>query len=128
MTNMKPKKYSPEMEKAIRDAAEANGGVMNLLVATELAKNPLFADKDIGPRGIAAKTRTMTPPVPYAKAERTAKDGSPVARKDEIVTEVAFALGLDPETIKSLAKAEKLDLRVLADAVKLAVRQPELAD
>ena len=116
------------MEQAIRDAAAANGGVMNLLVATELAKNPLFAEKDIGPRGIAAKTRTMNPPVAYAKAERTSKDGSAIARKDEIVANVAAYLGILPEGIKSLAKAEKADLKYLLEAVQQVVGEPALAD
>lgn len=121
-------KYTPAMETAIREAAATNGGSLNLETAAALAGQPAFVKAEITARGIAAKCRSMTPPVPYTKAERKSKDGQPVAKKDDLVAEIAEAIGVDPKSIKSLAKAEKLDLRNVLEAVKAAAEADELVD
>ena len=111
-------KYTPTMEAAIRAAAVANGGSLNLAAAAKLAETPEFVKAEITARGIAAKCRTMNPIVPYVKVERTSKDGSAIAKKDDLVAEIADALGVNAKAISSLAKAEKAALRAVLEAVK----------
>jgi len=88
---------------------------VNLEKATDLVTTEMFVKAGITARGIAAKCRSMTPPVEYVKAERTSKTGEPIAKKDEIVAKIAEAIGVT--SLKSLAKAEKADLQVLFAAV-----------
>jgi hypothetical protein len=120
-------KYTPAMEAAIRSAAEANGGSLNLKSANDLAATAEFVKAGITGRGIAAKCRSMTPPVGYEKAERVSKDGSAVAKKDEIVAKIAKAIGADGG-LASLAKAEKRDLAKLYEAVTFLAANEAMAD
>lgn len=100
-------KYTKSMEAAIAAAAP-----LDLVKATELAKTPEFVKAGVTARGIAAKARSMG--VDYVKQERKAKDGSAVAKKDEIVAQLEAHFGV---TFKSLAKAEKADLKALRDCI-----------
>lgn len=123
-------KYTPAMEAAIRSAAEANGGSLNLKSANDLAATADFVKAGVTGRGIAAKCRSMTPPVGYEKAERVSKDGTAVAKKDEIVAKIAKAIGVSG--LDSLAKAEKRDLAKLYEAVTflaaVSADEPEMVD
>lgn len=114
-------KYTASMEQAIRDAAP-----LNLAKAADLAATAEFKKAGVTARGIAAKCRSMTPPVDYEKAIRTDKTGEPVAKKDDIVAEIEAAMGVTG--LDSLAKAEKPALKVLLSAIKERVGEPELAD
>lgn len=113
-------KYTPSMEAAIRAAAP-----LNLAKAADLAATAEFVKAGVTARGIAAKCRSMNPPVEYEKVERTDKTGAPVAKKDDIVAEIEAAMGVTG--LDSLAKAEKPALKTLLAAIK-ASNDMELAD
>ncbi len=112
-------KYTPSMEAAIREAAP-----LNLAKAADLAATAEFVKAGVTARGIAAKCRSMNPPVEYEKVERTDKTGQPVAKKDDIVAEIEAAMGVTG--LDSLAKAEKPALKTLLAAIK-ASNDMELA-
>lgn len=113
-------KYTASMEAAIRAAAP-----LNLAKAADLAATAEFVKAGVTARGIAAKCRSMNPPVEYEKVERTDKTGAPVAKKDDIVAEIEAAMGVTG--LDSLAKAEKPALKTLLAAIK-ASNDMELAD
>jgi len=107
-------KYTTEMEARIREAAAE--APINLETATKMAAEPMFAKAGITARGIASKVRSMN--LPYEKKERVAKDGSPVAKKDDLVERIEKAVGVTD--LSSLAKAEKRHLKALAEALEAA--------
>ena len=52
--------------------------------------------------------------IPYAKKQRVSKTGKPVARKTELVAQIAKKYSLDVEQLDGLEKASKTSLEVLA--------------
>jgi ribosomal protein L7Ae-like RNA K-turn-binding protein len=114
----KSQKYTGAMEQVLRDEAIARDG-LNLEACKEIAGYAAFIAADATPRSIVAKVRSMG--LPYAKVERTTKTGEPVAKKDEIVTEIEQVLGVTG--LDSLAKAEKPALRELLAAVQERMAQ-----
>jgi len=100
-------KYNEAMVARLSEVA-ANGA-LSLAVLTDLATEPLF--KEVTARGLVAKARSMG--LPYNKVERVTKTGEPVVRKDELVSRLEAATGLDG--LDSLAKAEKGALRKLVE-------------
>ena len=53
----------------------------------------------------------------YVKAAKVTKTGAPVTRKEDIVKAIASSLDLEFADIKSLGKATKADLEILAEAL-----------
>jgi hypothetical protein len=53
----------------------------------------------------------------YVKAAKATKSGAVVVKKEAIVASIASSLDVDFESLKSLGKATKATLQVLADAV-----------
>lgn len=106
-------KYTEAMVQAILQASDSKG-TLNSADAVEILKDPAFDGSDITVRGVIAKIRSMQ--LPYAKIERLTKAGDPVMTKDEMAEAISKALGLAP--LKSLAKAEKGDLRTLLEHVE----------
>ena len=104
-------KYTPEICKAIQDAQP-----LNLEKATALAETPMFKKAGITARGIGAKCRSEG--WDYQSVERKTKDGQPVMDKAEMAADIAKVFGMPEGSLKSLAKAEKADLRALLAAVK----------
>jgi len=105
-------KYSEAMVAAIKAASEMHG-TLNSGHAIEILQDPAFEGSEITARGVIAKIRSMQ--LPYAKVERLTKAGEPVMTKDEMAEAICLALGLG--VLKSLAKAEKGDLRALLERV-----------
>jgi hypothetical protein len=103
------------MEAKIRDAAP-----LDLAKATDLAADPEFVKAGVTARGIAAKARTMG--VEYHKQERVSKDGSAVAKKEDLVERIEAAFGVK---VPSLAKAEKNDLKKLVAAIAAATEDAD---
>ena len=102
-------KYSPEMVARIQAFAQEN--VLNLESLTRLAAEPMFVKADVSARGLIAKVRTMG--LEYEAKPKVSKDGSPVARKDDLVVRIEKATGLTG--LDSLAKADKQALRKLTE-------------
>jgi len=112
----KTAKYNVAMVAAITaaaSAAEAKGEKLNAASALEILSDPAFDGSDVSQRGVIAKIRSMN--LPYAKAEKVTKSGEPVMTKEVMADQIATALGLSD--LKSLAKAEKDDLRTLLNVV-----------
>lgn len=116
-------KYTEAMVQAILRASDSKG-TLNSADAVEILKDPAFDGSDITVRGVIAKIRSMA--LPYAKVERLTKAGEPVMTKDEMAEAISLTLGL-PEVLKSLAKAEKGDLRALLEHVTVANRSQAVA-
>ncbi len=108
----KQAKYSAAMVAAIQAVHDANG-YLNAALCADVLKDPAFEGSDITARGVIAKARTMG--LSYQKAERLTKTGQVVMTKDEMAEAIAKTFGVSG--LKSLAKAEKGDLRQLLDIV-----------
>lgn len=106
----KGSKYTEDMVAQIEMLATEHQG-LDLQLCTELADTEMFANAGITARGIVAKARTLG--LPYRRVVRTAKDGSSVVRKDELVTLIESATGLTD--LDDLSKAGKQTLRRLVD-------------
>lgn len=76
------------------------------------AVNSLAVELNKSPASIRAKLVSLGE---YVKAERKAKDGSEIVKKDSLVEEIAQMCGESSETFDSLEKANKNVLRVLRD-------------
>lgn len=108
----KQAKYSIAMVAAIQAVHDANG-FLNAALCADVLKDKAFEGSDITVRGVIAKARTMG--LKYEKAERLTKTGQVVMTKDEMAEAICKTLGVG--VLKSLAKAEKGDLRTLLDTV-----------
>lgn len=63
----------------------------------------------------------------YKKAEPTAKDGSPVVKKDAMVGMIATAIGVAEEKLDGLEKAPKVALKLVYAALTAKVAAGEAA-
>ena len=112
MTVIKTPNFSPEQERAIRDAAAAGpDGRANLAIATELAE--AFGKKA---RSVIAKMNRMG--VPYARKVPTTKTGDPVVKKSDLVAEIADLSGNAVSDLDGLEKASKAALQLIAGALR----------
>jgi hypothetical protein len=126
MKNEKTPNYTVAQENLIRAAAVK--GVLNLAAAQKLADNPAMNSAETGPRNarsIVAKisrmvTANMTDldgtPLTYERKVATAKDGTPVSKKADIVAAIAKAAGVTVAKLDGLDKAPKLALTSIRDA------------
>lgn len=118
MATEKTPNYSTAQVALILAAIEANGGVGNKSVAETLAANASMNTADGEPRNyrsIIAKMNRMN--VPYERKVPTAKDGSAVEKKIEIVAEIATLAGVAASKLDTLEKSSKGALQSLRDAL-----------
>lgn len=80
---------------------------LNMAKATELAEE--FGEK---PRAVIAAA--IRHGIEYERKTRTAKDGKPVIRKQDLVARIAEANGIPVEKLAGLDKANKQALQALA--------------
>ena len=104
-------KYTNEHVAAIKAAAA--DGPLNYAACKALAETELFASAGISAKSIVSKVRVME--IDYEKVVRKTKTGKAVRRKPEIVVEIENSLGI--VGLESLAKADKMTLERLAEAV-----------
>ena len=114
MAKEKAPNYTPAQEARIREAAP-----MNLAKATALA---LEFGKT--PKSVVAKANSLG--VVYEKKTRTAKDGSEIVKKTELVSEIAARIGVEAKDLESLANASKASLVKLLGS--LAVPAADVAE
>lgn len=102
--------YTAEMTAELVEAYKAAGSneARDAVVAS-------FAEKFA--KSVASIRAKLSREKVYVKAERTAKDGSPVVRKDALATEIGEALGLAEGDTDSLAKATKRALVAIREVV-----------
>lgn len=96
--------YTDEMVKELYEVYSAN--------PTRETVDELAAKFGKSPKSVIAKLSSMEI---YQVPERTAKDGSPIVKKEDIVKEICEALDINAE---SLVKANKRDLQTVAEAVR----------
>ncbi len=122
MTAVKVPNYSTAQVALIVAAIEANDGIADISVATELAENPAMntADGDKRKaRSIVAKMRRIVDTVEgfsYARKVATTKDGRPVQKKVDLVNRIASLADVSAAKLDGLDKAPKLALETLAAA------------
>lgn len=111
--------YSPAQESIIRDFVPTGPeGRLTMADATAIAALPGMLDNDgqaRKPRSIVAKIGRMN--LPYAKAEKSRKDGSAVESKAKLVEQISAAAGV---TFENLTNAARGDLVKLRDFVRKA--------
>lgn len=107
--------YTSELVAIIEQAATTDNP-LNLERAKELAALPEFVKADISHQSIIAKARDLK--VPYERKVRLTKSGEAVMRKADMAAAIAKAVGFSETDLKSLAKAEKGDLRALMERVQ----------
>lgn len=119
MSKVENVNYTPAQEQLIRDRFASAGRPLNFEDCKAIAALAEMNDSDgeaRKPRSIAAKISRMSD-VEYARKEPTAKDGSPVVRKSDIVAEIARRADVSAKALETLEKASKPALVTLRDAL-----------
>lgn len=109
--------YTAAQENLIREAAEANGGTLNLAIAETLAANPAMNDADGNTRkarSIVAKISRMG--LDYERKQNVTKDGRPVAKKADLVARIATLAGVNVARLDGMANSPKMALETLVSA------------
>ena len=100
--------YTAEMEATLREGYDPKASVEDRNEAVAR-----LADQ-IG-RSVASVRQKLVRMELYVRPEKTAKDGSPIVSKGDLVAEIADACGVPPEEFDSLEKATKRVLNVLVE-------------
>jgi hypothetical protein len=107
MTATKIVNYTPEMTTKLVEAYTAN--------PTKATVEAFAAEFGKTTKSIVAK---LSREGVYVKATPVSKDGTPVAKKDALVEQIADALGETSDKLEGLEKAPKNVLKMILEAVK----------
>lgn len=111
--------YTAAQEDFIRNfAATGTNGRLTFADCEAIAANPIMDHPVTGPRkarSIVAKISRMDD-VSYQPKEPTSKDGSPVTKKDDLVSAIASKADIAVSNLEGLNKAPKPALVALRDA------------
>lgn len=102
--------YTPEILQEMRDASPLNNDS-----CAALAEKFGFTTASV--RAKAVRMQRADDGVVYQSKERTAKDGSAVESKADIVSDIAGLIDSDAESLESLGNATKLALKAVRDAL-----------
>lgn len=102
MTATKIVNYTPEMTTKLVEAYTAN--------PTKATVEAFAAEFGKTTKSIVAK---LSREGVYIKATPVAKDGSPVAKKDTLVEQIATAMDVPSEKLEGLEKAPKVVLKMI---------------
>jgi hypothetical protein len=103
---VKPVNYTPEMTSALVEAYKANPTKETVATfATKFGKTTKSVVAKLSREGV------------YVKATPTAKDGTPVAKKDTLVETIATAMNVPSEQLDGLEKAPKNVLKLILAAM-----------
>lgn len=119
MATEKTPNYSDVQVARIYDAIAANGGVANQALAESLAAEAVMnvdANTPRTSRMIIAKMNRMDN-VTYVRKEKVSKSGKAIAKKNDLVAELASLVNADVAKLSGLDGAPKLALETLRDAL-----------
>lgn len=120
--------YTPAQEAIIREEmAKGPDGRGTLAIAKALGGDPdkgLAGDprmvnsegKDRGYRSIVAKVNRMG--LPYARKEKTSKDGSPITKKDDLVKRIAAIVSGNLDGLDNAPKPALLAIAAYLEAAQ----------
>ena len=122
MATEKTPNYSDSQVSLMTSAIRDNGGVANLALATTLSENSAMnaADGPRKPRSIVAKLRRIVDEndgFSYERKAPTTKDGKPVQKKLDLVSQIATLADVSADKLDGMEKAPKLALETLVAAL-----------
>ena len=103
-------------EKIVNYTPEATAKMVEMYVAVPTQVTVEFLATELG-KSVKSVVAKLSREGVYVKAVRVTKAGGPVVKKDELVAEIAKAVGVNEEKMDGLEKAPKGVLKMILAAL-----------